>query len=360
MKGILPEWIMGIIPAVLVALFAATALGAYLESDAEGRPPLPVPPPPTPRPPGHEAPVVDFVTSLVVGRPYTYGGLTVFPLLPGDGIEDRGYIALDEARARGLVNIYETKDVSSLEVENRSRRYLFLVAGELLVGGWQNRVVREDVLITPMSGRVRVPVYCGERSRWRGKHEHFDSGGRISSFGMRQMIQKGTTQEEVWSQVERELDSAKVKSPTRDLAQVYDDRATQNRLREYRERIVAPLPRSAAGVVVVRERSIAGADIFADSELFRALREKVLDSYVLDWGPWVRKRPERHIGPDDVRRFLHRIRMARISFGPTPGGGLGVRVSGAGIEGTGLVFRREVVHLSLYEGYHILPLMEER
>ena len=61
---------------------------------------------------------------------------------------------LAEARSRGELVVTERDQatVSALVVENRGPVHVLLLAGEILQGGKQNRIVVEDVLVPPRSG----------------------------------------------------------------------------------------------------------------------------------------------------------------------------------------------------------------
>ena len=58
---------------------------------------------------------------------------------------------LDEARKSGALVITERAQASvpELTVDNRGKVHVLLLAGEILLGGTQNRVLREDILLPP-------------------------------------------------------------------------------------------------------------------------------------------------------------------------------------------------------------------
>ncbi len=59
---------------------------------------------------------------------------------------------------------------------------MVLLAGEILLGGKQNRVMTEDILLPPLSAPVDLQVYCVEQGRWSVSAS---GGGGTTSFGVR-------------------------------------------------------------------------------------------------------------------------------------------------------------------------------
>ena len=77
---------------------------------------------------------------------------------------------------------------------NRSDDMVFVMDGEEVVGGKQNRIVNASFLIAPKS-EVALPVSCVER-RWHDVAPSFGSGGLPSSlFEGRRRTRSGPTSE---------------------------------------------------------------------------------------------------------------------------------------------------------------------
>ena len=82
-------------------------------------------------------------------------------------------------RRRGALEVSEVSDggsVPSLKVTNKGEKAVFLMAGEHLQGGKQNRVVNASILIGAKS-EVPIPVSCVERGRWAYRAAHFAGSG---------------------------------------------------------------------------------------------------------------------------------------------------------------------------------------
>ncbi|HKK39377.1 MAG TPA: LPP20 family lipoprotein, partial [Cryomorphaceae bacterium] len=110
---------------------------------------------------------------------YTFKNLRLVPIRINDNfrrmVGDMGhYISLQDAMDANLVAISEVSRsgrVNTLLVRNLSTDTLYLMAGEILVGGKQDRVVAEDMLVPPNTGESKLPVYCVEKGRWKYKND---------------------------------------------------------------------------------------------------------------------------------------------------------------------------------------------
>lgn len=347
---------------LVVGLFAVpltTVNGAYLESDhGSADPSQPVVPPPRPLPPTPrplDNPLRTLVRQVEVGEPARYRGLVVFPLNMRSK-EGFGIVTLDSALARGWLTIQEqdTPSVPTLRTKNTGRSPVFLMAGEILLGGRQNRIVREDVLLPAESGFVDVPVYCGEQRRWEGGKQVFQSSGNLAGRAVRSMAAKAAPQSEVWQSIDSQLSSAKVEAPTRNYQAVYDDKEVQRAAAGAVQGLRPVLSRETVGVVVYSRGRLLSCDVFSDPELLAQLWDKIcraqaVDEYVT-FGKYVGEDksfpwPDR----ERVRSFLSDIAAASVASQGTPGSGEALVVSGEA-EGRALVWREQVVHAALFPG----------
>src|SRR5262249_40866724 len=136
-------------------------------------------------PPDIEAPVASgrlselerAARALRIGGSSQHGGLTVFWLTNVVPASTLPVETLEEARASDALTITEraAPTVPELVVDNRGKSHVLLMAGEILVGGKQNRVLREDILLPPLSGARPIGVYCVEQGRWNEGRRDFES-----------------------------------------------------------------------------------------------------------------------------------------------------------------------------------------
>ena len=75
-------------------------------------------------------------------------------------------LTLQEALENGAVKLRETSKVNELSLENLGNLEVFAQAGDIVKGGWQDRVLSNDLLLPPRSGEVPITVFCVESGRW--------------------------------------------------------------------------------------------------------------------------------------------------------------------------------------------------
>jgi len=345
-----------VIVFLMCGLIACVARAAYLESDAGDRSGPSVPePPPRILPPEADSPLIRLVRRMRVGEPFSRRGLTFFPLLlPDREVFDWDVLTLDEALNRDMLLIRETGggEVPRVRVRNDATRPVFLMAGEIIVGGKQNRIIRNDILLPARSDFVEVPVYCGEQDRWSDDDAAFKSGG-LSAPSLRKMAADVAPQGHIWREIEGQLGRAELRSSTRNYQQIYEDAGTRRRLDECVSDFRGFCRGDTVGCVAVSRGRIIGCDIFTDRGLFARLWDKICRSYAAEeivvYRGNRREWTQRHAVPDDraVRRFLDTILAAGFSEVSTPGIGRYRRISGA-VSGHVLEFRGSVLHAGVF------------
>jgi hypothetical protein len=314
----------------------------------------------TPGPPEriHRNEVTRLIDRAVVGRPYHHRGLTVFPIELRGEVDRHEYVTLDEAFRKGWVQVFETGTVAQLAVENSSAHHVFAMGGEVLAGGKQNRLLREDVLLPPRSGRIIVPVYCGEKGRWTDHAgKGFASTGKVVPQRLRAAALSRRPQEEIWAGIREKAEEAGVSSSTEDFVEIARHEKVAGRLTEYRGAVKSVWRPVHCGMVVAVHGRIVGADVFCNRSLFSKLRGKLIDAYSLDCiGKPTRGRlilppqPTR----EDAERYLRAVYRAQMVYEPTPGAGRAIAIRGAAT-GRALAHRENAIHLSLFQPRALRP-----
>lgn len=345
---------------ILAAIRLSTvANGAYLErenDDVERVPPLP--------PPKRASSLTGLIRHVAIGEPYSYGGLTVYPLRLSSGGRRLDVLAMDAALRRDLLFVRESDSASvpRIRVRNDAGRPVFLMAGEIILGGKQNRIIRNDTLLPSRSRFTEIEVYCAERDRWSGRRIEFESGGTLIAPRLRSMAAKSSAQDRIWSEIDTQLESAGVSSSTRNYQRMYEDPDSARRLDRYVVEFRPIRRRSTLGCVFLSRWRVVGCDLFCDPELFDKLWDKICRSYALDvigrgngeHEPFRRRHPP--VGREAVRRFLDRAMSARQAIRHTPGIGRMFELSD-GVTGSALIWRDGVVHASLFP--EIVPLIRK-
>lgn len=301
------------------------------------------------RPWGH------WVDDCEVQGPRKSGSLILFPLsgssesLPRCRSLDSALMQ-DELRMR---EVREEGDVNRLVVENRGDRPVFLMAGEILKGARQDRVLKHDLWLPADSGEITVAVYCVEHGRWgyKGDKRKFDSSGTISNARVRQAAMSEAGQSAVWDSVAETQKANGVASPSGALLVVYEDGRLSRRLdsmvSELRD-LPEDYPKMNGVAVQIDERIVA-VDVFPDRRLLVSLWPKLVRSYALE--ALSRDSRQSPLSRSQVRSFLNDAASAQWSLGDTPGRGDLYSMHEGGLDGQALEQPEGLAHLQIL-GWH--------
>ncbi|UCH33304.1 MAG: hypothetical protein JSV65_12060 [Armatimonadota bacterium] len=304
-----------------------------------------------------EDPLTALLHRATVLAPHSHGNLTVFPVAASHIGDFGSVLTMDEALTRGLLVIQEVGggSVNQVLAVNRSDRYVFLMASEMIGGAKQDRTVAEDVLLAPRS-KAQVPVFCVEAHRWTAAAP--DARFRVMEFNapmtVRRTARLKQDQSAVWAEVAREQERLEAPSATGAIRSVYESRHVQQKLAPYVS-VLSDVPSAAPnviGVVIARGDRIICADLFYRPDLFRRLWPRLLRSYAAD----VVGKPggSRRATVGDAERFLGRLYHAERTIIETPGAGRAIRLHRAGVNGSALIHGRSVVHLEVFPGIELL------
>jgi hypothetical protein len=263
--------------------------------------------------------------SWQLGAPVSFQTLTIFPVITDQPESLDDYITLDEGlRSRKVIvseigangrtrrvghgrRVSDDAEVNRLLVTNRSGKTLVLIAGEIIVGGKQDRIVGEDCVIASSNKPVPVDVYCVEHGRWDERSNfgrsrtngnsasgegasagvsggfNAPSAGGMAAPNVRAKAQAEKSQSGVWSEVAKLESQNSVTSSTGTLNKVYEDRRVSAKLSDYERAIKSRLSgKNVIGAVVAIGGQVLSADVFANSKLFQAYWPKLLKSYALE------------------------------------------------------------------------------
>ncbi|MBZ5544031.1 MAG: hypothetical protein LAO07_10165 [Acidobacteriia bacterium] len=263
--------------------------------------------------------VGEFRGSWKVLAPITRRNLSIYPVVSTLGADTSGFITLDEGVAAGTVKILERgqvegaiyrrreprrwppqleqvpdrggASVNELVLVNDASRPLLLLAGEVVSGGKQNRIIGADLVVPPKSDPVPLAVFCVEHGRWSSGGGTFGSAQAIAHPGIRLQAQANKSQQGVWDSVSRAAEAVPAASPTQDYTAVLSGAAAQERVEKVARSIEADYERElrdqvggrgAVGVVVAINGELVWSDVFPNADLFRKYWPKLLRSYVME------------------------------------------------------------------------------
>jgi len=259
----------------------------------------------------------------------SHGNLTIFPVVADFSHDTSRFLTLDEGLRSGEVVVTEAgkiqplirrpsrpivqygDQVNQLVLVNNSDRPLILLAGEIVTGGKQDRVVGKDRIVPPKSDPIDLSVFCVEPGRWvetSGKFSAFNALMAQPSVRKRAMADKN--QQQVWAEVRKSADSINLGSMSlggsagggtggqlaipaaspSSYARAMASPTAQSKV----EAVAAPLEHSydkvmrelrarhAVGVVVAVNGEIIWADIFASTSLLEKYWPKLVRSYAAE------------------------------------------------------------------------------
>jgi hypothetical protein len=222
---------------------------------------------------------------LEVGEPILVHNLAVVPLFTRRAAPYDEYIVLEEAQAIKAVRVAETQggQVDRLIVKNRDtdKRPLYLLGGEVVLGGKQDRMVVNDTIIDP--GKTReLEVRCVEAGRWQGADLTFHSSESVAHPDLRKAA-LFKSQGDVWNEVARKSAASNVASSTGTYRRVLQDEAVRTRIKSYLDELQAKIPHGErlTGLAVAINGNLEMVDVFDSPKLYAKLERKLLASYVL-------------------------------------------------------------------------------
>ncbi|MGH9774325.1 MAG: ARPP-1 family domain-containing protein [Candidatus Acidiferrales bacterium] len=291
-----------------------------------------------------------------LGEPVTYENLSVFPVLASHWSDTSAFVTLDEALASGDAVVTEmgsemirrTRDgrpspyagggdeVNRLVLVNRGSKPLLLLAGEIVSGGKQDRIIGKDRLVPVGAEPLPLDVFCVEHGRWTSASPKFSAGNVMVHPSVREKAAVDQNQSEVWSavrsgstsssygdvgsagapapaisrgSVSRTISSA---APTESYKGIYESSPVGASVETFADEVERRFAKATSGlkgervvgVVVAYGGEVAWSDAFASPQLFDHYWKKLLRSYVVE--ALARPSTHEHASLDDAREFLNR------------------------------------------------------
>jgi hypothetical protein len=276
---------------------------------------------------------VGVASSYQVLAPIRHGNLTIFPVVSPHSRDTSQFLTLDEGLRSGEVIVTETGSVApmvrprhphpiwqegradgprvnQLELINNSKRPLLLLAGEIVTGGKQDRIIGKDRLVPAESDPIDLSVFCVEPGRWVGSSANFKVPelrgqvmGAIVQPSVRSKAMADKDQQQVWDEVGKSraamsetVEVSGGNAPLAELSQTSSyagtiaNRAVQGKIDEvaapleedYRSVIGQLRDKNAVGVVVAINGQIIWADVFASTRLLEKYWPKLVRSYAAE------------------------------------------------------------------------------
>jgi hypothetical protein len=298
--------------------------------------------------------------------PVSYENITIFPVASSSMQDTSPFLTLDEGLSSGEVLVSEQgasglartrngrpvalpqynggASVSQLVLINRSKRPLLLLAGELVSGGKQDRIIGKDRIVPVGSEPLPLDVFCVEHGRWTGASSQFIASKTIVHPSVREQAAVAQDQNEVWDAVrsgtlakaaprasagnagtiapeaytpripaeaiQATIDGA---APTQAYAKIYEGGRVGASVDGFVEELKKRFDRATLGLkgervvgaVVAYGSDVAWSDIFASAELFEHYWSKLLRSYAVE--AMARPSYRETAAVTDAREFLRNL-----------------------------------------------------
>jgi len=317
--------------------------------------------------------------------PIRHGNLTVFPVVAAKSYPTSEFLTLDEGLRSGEVIVTESgsvqglirrhlnpgirhdgAQVNRLVLVNNSKRPLLLLAGEVVSGGKQDRVIGKDRIVPSESDPVDLSVFCVEPGRWVATSEHFGAsealyGGAVNTAKapppMAIMVQPSVrakamgdkNQQAVWDAVNAQKTQVATRLPiaapvqaevagTSSYARVMENSEVRKQVdavakpieQNYQSLIRQLRDRNAVGVVVAVNGRVIWADIFASSDLLAKYWPKLVRSYASE--AVVTRAKDVEVSVHRAQEFLADMEGRRETIENEPGVYRHTEVSGDGFK----------------------------
>src|SRR5712672_3338028 len=289
--------------------------------------------------------------------PVVYENIAIFPVVSGSSQDTSSFLTLEEGLASGEVIVSErgaagmvrdrgvvrppqydaSASVNQLVLINRSKRPLLLLAGELVSGGKQDRIIGKDRIVPVGAEPLPLDVFCVEHGRWTGSSSQFTASKTIVHPSVREQAVE-QKQDEVWAAVaggttasvfvsseaaaalpvaprissDALAQTITVEAPTQSYRKIYEGRRVGGSVDSFVDQVQRRFARATSGlkgervvgVIVAYGGDVAWSDIFASGDLFRQYWSKLLRSYAVE--ALARPTLRETASADDAREFLRR------------------------------------------------------
>ncbi|MGZ3940403.1 MAG: ARPP-1 family domain-containing protein [Flavisolibacter sp.] len=250
---------------------------------------------------------VNFLEAPADAKNYTYANLRLYPVYAAESFKAvfknvGKYTPLQAAVQGKKVKITEKKDggsVNNLTVQNISTDTIIIICGDVVKGGQQDRIVQEDIVLAPKSGKKNLKVFCVESGRWsrtqpslsvaqdavivKEDAAEFNTYYSKGSMGLRKVVEKEKDQTKVWEKVEEINDKNKTQTATKTYTAISSSNNFNKKLDAYLEffngKFADP---NIIGLVVVTGNKVMGCDLFATNTLFKGQLQSLLHSYATE------------------------------------------------------------------------------
>lgn len=261
--------------------------------------------------------------------PYTHKNLSIFLIHSKTTItRTRSFLTLQEALEQKKVIVYETQSVNELAIENLSNEDVYVQSGDIVKGGKQDRMMAQDFIVPPKSGRMPIAAFCVEHGRWSGRGNErasvFSSSADAAVTREIKLAAKSSnSQGAVWENVRLAQDKLSQSVGARVNSNVSAS-SLQLAVENTRVQATADSYIRALGNIVNRNDDVIGyvfaingnvnsADVYSSNALFRKLWPKLLKANTVEAIAQLQKETFKPASTEHAKTFLTEAEKPRAS-----------------------------------------------
>ena len=302
-----------------------------------------------------------FICGLDVGNAIGHLNLTLVPLAGGGHKQLEYLLAADAIEAGQLIvtEVDEGGNVPELMVTSTTEMMIILLDGEELAGAKQNRILNTTVLL-PARAKMKIPVSCVERGRWRYTSDEFKPSGCAPpqmrahksasvSYSLRATGRAESDQDEVWDDVACLVEDAAADSPTMAMGDVA--RQKRQSIEDYIRAL--KYPAGACGVTVAINGQFVAVDLFDKPDTLERIWVRLIGSYAIE--ALIRNANEnKPFTAKGAQALLDHIGEIECQPFPSVGVGDDWRFEAEDVVGQALVLDDACVHLCAFSNIELI------
>lgn len=221
---------------------------------------------------------------------FTFNNLRLYPIRAKQAYHNAykdldSFVSLELALKKEYVTISEVSssgNVNTLKIKNNSNYIIYGIAGEVIIGGKQDRILGQDIVIKPYEEKF-VSAFCVERGRWRqaSTGSNFKGYYNVTSNKVRKAAIVDKNQQKVWDKVAEVVEEQDTESSTGTYVALKDNNKFNQKKSAYINHFKDQWKndKDVIGVIAVSGNEVMGCDIFATHQLFNNSYNNLLHAY---------------------------------------------------------------------------------
>lgn len=240
---------------------------------------------------------------FIIEEPLRFKNIELFVISGKTYADDIEYVTLSKALENGWIKVIETSQVNALQISNESNNTIFILSGDIVKGGRQDRTLATDLIISPELDSIFIESFCVESGRWtqRGDEKvgEFEMSSKIlSSRDLKIAAKYSKNQSFVWDHVAsqqskleenvskmlaEEVEITNQESPS-SLQLTLENENLDSLQKLYKNNFISLLEtdEEAIGLAYAINGELYAIDLFNNKKLLTDLWEKIVDAVIVE------------------------------------------------------------------------------